>query len=274
MSGVTSRPEGFNNFNNTISDVAGISAGIVDGVDYGHLDVTFRGISAGIGISIDVVSQSEDPYDSSNTIVITATGSDSINIESIGTGEVSLVGTDSKTDNNLNIRSLHAGEGISLSVVDDTVIVSSNTTINQWYVSSGVPSSSFGNNGDNYLNITNGNIYNKSSNSWVLEGSIIGPVGPTGSAGGPTGPPVPSGPTGPSGGPTGPAGPTGAASSVPGPTGPTGPTGTTGPTGPTGTTGPTGVVGPTGSIGSIGSTGRTGPTGPTGSTGSTGSMGP
>jgi hypothetical protein len=47
--------------------------------------------------------------------------------------------------------------------------------------------------GDNYLNLANGNyyVYSSSSTSWILQGNIMGPTGPAGA----TGPAGPQGPT-------------------------------------------------------------------------------
>jgi hypothetical protein len=97
---------------------------------------------------------------------------------------------------------------------------------------------------------------------------ITGPTGYTGTTGA-TGPTGQTGPTGATG-VTGATGPIGT-----GPTGPTGPTGVTGPTGQiaTGPTGVTGTTGATGATGSTGATGTTGPTGVMGPTGQQGPVG-
>lgn len=97
----------------------------------------------------------------------------------------------------------------------------------------GAPAASLGDEGQMYINTSNGNIYGPKTNAgWGSPAS-------------------------------GGAGPTGA----------TGATGVTGATGPTGATGVTGATGPTGATGVTGPTGVTGATGPTGATGATGVAG-
>ena len=100
----------------------------------------------------------------------------------------------------------------------------------EWLTGAGAPGGGTGQNGDFYLDTTNGDVYGpKTGGVWGAPvANIKGPTGPTGAAG----------PTGAQGA-TGPAGPTGAT----GPIGPTGSTGAIGPTGPTGSSGATGATG-------------------------------
>ncbi|MGC8750737.1 MAG: hypothetical protein ACP5P5_07825, partial [Hydrotalea sp.] len=115
---------------------------------------------------------------------------------------------------------------------------------------SGAPSNGTGNNGDTYIDITNGNIYQKSGGIWVNSGaSFMGVTGATGQ--------------------TGAQGVTGAT----GPQGPAGVNGTNGSTGATGATGPQGATGNNGIDGATGATGATGQTGATGPQGATGNNG-
>lgn len=143
----------------------------------------------------------------------------------------------------------------------------------------GAPLSTYGANGDWYIDLAAADFYGpKAGGTWGAPTidllAITGPTGPIGAAStvtGPAGSPGPSGPTGPAGapstvtGPTGTVGPTGTAGTA-GSTGPTGPTGAqstvTGPTGPTGAAST--VAGPTGAASTI--TGPTGATGPAGTT--------
>ena len=74
-------------------------------------------------------------------------------------------------------------------------------------VGTGSPASTFGNDGDVYIDDSNGDLYSKSSGSWTLDGNITGPQGQQGIQG-------PEGPEGPQGiqgieGPVGPQGPQG-----------------------------------------------------------------
>lgn len=127
-----------------------------------------------------------------------------------------------------------------------------------WITGAGAPGGGTGEDGDMYLNTSNGDVYGpKAGGAWGAPvANIIGPAGSNGATGptGPTGAAGAQGPTGAAGsqGPTGPTGANGAA-------GPTGSTGNTGPTGPTGANGATGPTGPTGANGSTGPTGPTGP---------------
>lgn len=43
-----------------------------------------------------------------------------------------------------------------------------------WYTTSGIPSNTLGNNGDNYLDTNTFNIYNKQAGVWILVGNIKG----------------------------------------------------------------------------------------------------
>jgi hypothetical protein len=80
-----------------------------------------------------------------------------------------------------------------------------------WYAGSGTPGSGIGEDGDFYLNVDTGDIYNKSSGSWSVVGNILGPQGTQG----------PQGNIGVNGtdGAQGPQGNTGADSTVEGPQG-------------------------------------------------------
>ena len=146
---------------------------------------------------------------------------------------------------------------------------------------SGVPASTFGINGDFYIDIKNANLYGpKSNGAWKVTTSLKAPesqniAAPTSAATGAVGAVGAKGATGDRGltGATGPAGITGAK----GETGLTGATGIVGSTGATGSQGPTGATGLTGSKGDAGlngAIGATGANGVAGIAGSTGAMGP
>lgn len=113
----------------------------------------------------------------------------------------------------------------------------------------GPPENSMGENGEAYMDVITGDIYDKSGGAWHLQGCWRGPQGEPGVEGevGPSGPTGLKGDTG-SAGATGPQGPKGDA----GPQGPTGPTGAKGDKGDTGSPGPQGSPGATGSIGATG----------------------
>ncbi len=84
------------------------------------------------------------------------------------------------------------------------------TAGSKWYSGTGVPSNGSYLVGDWYLNVSNGDVYEKTSTStWTLRDNLTGPQGETG----PTGPQGATGPQGPAGaqGATGPQGPAGAA---------------------------------------------------------------
>lgn len=53
----------------------------------------------------------------------------------------------------------------------------------RWFSESGEPIPSAGVNGDHYLNTTNGDIYEKQKNKWILSGNIRGPKGSKGEKG-------------------------------------------------------------------------------------------
>lgn len=75
-----------------------------------------------------------------------------------------------------------------------------------------------GNNGDAWIDGTNGYLYRKASGAWTQVGIISGPQGPKGEDSTVPGPPGDTGPQGPEG-PQGPKGDDGADSMVPGPAG-------------------------------------------------------
>ena len=151
---------------------------------------------------------------------------------------------------------------------------------------SGTPKTNVGNNGDTYVNTTNGDIYKKEAGVWQLAGNIKGAQGPKGDKGdtGAQGPKGDKGDTGAQGskgaqGDTGAQGPKGDKGDT-GAQGPKGDKGDTGAQGPKGDKGDTGAQGPkgnkgdTGAQGPKGDKGDTGAQGPKGDKGDTGSQGP
>jgi Collagen triple helix repeat (20 copies) len=100
----------------------------------------------------------------------------------------------------------------------------------KWFSFSGPPAADLGALSNYYLNLANGDVWQKVSSEggpvWTLQGNIRGAVGANGIDG-----------VAGSAGPTGPQGPAG----IPGPTGPSGPAG---PPGETGSQGPAGPSGP------------------------------
>ena len=119
----------------------------------------------------------------------------------------------------------------------------------KWFSQSGAPASGTGIIGDWSLDVTSGDIYEKTTSTvWTVRGNIRGPQGMTGTTGA-------TGPQGPQGndGTPGATGATGAAG-TPGSTGAQGPKGDKGDTGATGAPGPAGsgagdVTGPASSVG-------------------------
>ena len=102
----------------------------------------------------------------------------------------------------------------------------------KWFSFSGPPAADLGALLDYYLNLANGDVWQKVSNEggpvWALQGNIRGTAGANGIDGvagstGPTGPQGPAGIPGPTG-PSGPAGPAGVNGDI-GPIGPAGPPG-------------------------------------------------
>lgn len=75
----------------------------------------------------------------------------------------------------------------------------------KWFTGGGVPSGTLGVNGDQYLNVANGDVYEKNSSGiWTITGNIKGPTGATGTQGiqgiqGNQGPQGNTGATGPAG---------------------------------------------------------------------------
>ncbi|MGB7566218.1 MAG: hypothetical protein WBM07_00040 [Chitinivibrionales bacterium] len=178
------------------------------------------------------------------------------------------------SDDGLNM-TFSAKEGALKPMIFLTTDVDS--AASNWITGNAPPQTSIGKPNDLFLEVANGDVYQKGTTGWVFVTNIIGPAGPIGPAGnngtaGQIGPQGIAGPSGPQGvpGPTGPAGPTGPI----GPQGLTGLTGATGLQGATGATGATGVAGAIGPAGAAGATGPTGLTGATGATGVTGSIGP
>ncbi len=48
---------------------------------------------------------------------------------------------------------------------------------------SGVPDSALGNNGDSYIDISNGDVYDKANGAWAVKGNIHGAAGKSGTNG-------------------------------------------------------------------------------------------
>jgi len=121
------RAEGFQHFHGTLSDVPNVSASLVDGVDFQHKSVKFRGLEAGPGIILTVVDADDNAYATGEKkIVITSTGgpaggepNDGVNL---GTGEGIFSG---KLGFDLQFRSLKAGPtgAVTLTTVGDEIIV-------------------------------------------------------------------------------------------------------------------------------------------------------
>lgn len=220
----TSRPEGFNKFNNLQADVPNVGAGIVDTVDYDRYQVNFRGIKAGAGIQVKLVDADGFSGTPGQTIEISTTGGagggEANVLANLGTGE-SLIASTAKTGVELNLKSLKAGNGVSISAVGNDLVISS--TAAQGPAGRGVTGATI--NGSNQLVLT----YSDSTSQTV--GVVVGPQGPAG-----------------------PQGPTGA----------TGPKGDKGDKGDTGAQGEVGPQGPAGAKGDKGDTGEQGPAGPAG----------
>lgn len=305
-----SRPEGFNKFENNTLDLDKKSAGVLDTVDYQNLSLRFRGLKAGPGIELTLV-HADDGIDPGQSILVSAIGSDGsaiIGVEDAAASGTSLIGATPVTGSTINLRTLTAGPGVTLTEAGDVVTISS--SLNQpkngsiWIVGKGSPVGKVdGNNSDMYLDSLNGNIYTIQNSTWNLVANIVGPQGPTG----PQGPAGKDGKDGTGSGGTGSsiitgsnaptadignvgdmyiATSTGAVyqkttsgwgspviASIIGPQGPTGATGATGPAGVQGPKGDTGDVGPQGPAGPKGADGAVGPVGPAGPAGTDGKDG-
>jgi hypothetical protein len=73
------------------------------------------------------------------------------------------------------------------SVIDAVVLIDEQTGGGgggaAWFDGAGTPSPGLGNNGDYYLNTTNGDVYEKAGGSWSVVGNIKGPAGTNGTNG-------------------------------------------------------------------------------------------
>lgn len=69
------------------------------------------------------------------------------------------------------------------SLIDDAV-ASVSAGVSKWYSGAGVPSGSSYNVGDWYLNVSNGDVYEKTgASAWTLRDNLMGPTGATGATG-------------------------------------------------------------------------------------------
>ncbi|MDX1814228.1 MAG: hypothetical protein R3319_05505, partial [Candidatus Bathyarchaeia archaeon] len=73
--------------------------------------------------------------------------------------------------------------GSTPSAVELGSAYSSGTAGSVWWSGTGAPSPSLGEDGDYYLNLDNGDVYNKVSDSWTWAANIQGPEGPQGEQG-------------------------------------------------------------------------------------------
>ncbi|MFL0810289.1 MAG: DNRLRE domain-containing protein [Agarilytica sp.] len=121
----------------------------------------------------------------------------------------------------------------------------------KWITDIGAPEMSVGANGDNYLDLSNGDFYQKISGIWQLLANLTGPEGAQGASGepGPQGEQGVSGAVGPKGD-QGPRGPQGIAGEI-GPLGMQGPQGLPGPQGIQGLAGPAGPAGQDGKANNV-----------------------
>lgn len=192
MADNTSRPEG-TRLTSTEKDVAGKSATLIDSIDYDRRLAVFRGLKAGAGVSITTVDSDGYSNTDGKSIVISATGGGAGNsdthITSVGSGE-SLVATNGKVGDTLQLKSIAAGSGIAFSKVGDTITIASTVSAGaagrdgaSWTSGNSAPSNSAGNPGDFYLYTFNGDVYQKMGASWVVIANIKGPAGATGNAG-------------------------------------------------------------------------------------------
>ena len=298
-------------------DYSSQAVNLVQTVDPNTLATIFRQLVAGSGISLSVqsdtitgaaINQQYVEISLSDTVVGPSSGSNSVaNLVNTGTGSVSLIGSTVEPAGDLGVRTLQAGAGITISVINDTVVIGSTLSGSTvWLVGQGYPTG-VGTSGDFYLDSNTGNFYLNVNGSWNLQGNFKGPTGAMGAVGpqGPQGLTGNIGPKGPQGspGPLGPQGSPGLTGSqgVPGSAGATGPRGSqwfSGSTVPAFTTGVLpndlyinkvngnvyqytngawslllNVQGPTGSTGPAGPQGAIGPQGATGAAGAAGPQG-
>lgn len=184
---VYSRPF-MGDFDTNTPDVPNESVGILDVVDYQSYSVFFRGIKAGNGISVNLMPLDDNNPDMGNVIVLSSSGElmgyvDSVN--TLGTG-TSITDTNPITNGSLNIRSIQAGNGIDVKLVDNTIVVSSIPDDNElpavWIAGSGIPSMSTGQIGDMYLDTTTGDVYSRLNSGWSLVYNLKGETGSAGTS--------------------------------------------------------------------------------------------
>lgn len=155
-------------------DKDGTSASIIDTINCRRETLFFRGITAGNGITVDLV---DVPYPNGlgytigKTIQISSTGGGSasdVKVEDAGSAGTSIIGTNGVENNTIPFRTIEAGSGLTVTEENDIITISAVSGLGaKWFViTTTTPDNSVGNDGDMLVN-SNGEIYSKISGTWT-----------------------------------------------------------------------------------------------------------
>lgn len=161
-------------------------------------ELIIRGLEAGPGISLSVQRVSDSPLIDDEKVVITVDAASTVGeantLQSLG-GGISLIADVPKVGTALQLKSLVAYSGITITPVNDELLFSvtptpgpqgeqgeEGTPGSVWYNGELPPDNNLGRGGDYYLDNSTGEVYTKSQD-WDIITSLKGPQGDQGFSG-------------------------------------------------------------------------------------------
>ncbi|AXH72634.1 MAG: putative outer membrane protein [Caudoviricetes sp.] len=184
-------PNGVCEYETNTYDNDGKSASIIDVVNNQRETLFFRGITAGDGITVNLVDTTYPNglgYSTGKTIQINSTGggsSSSVKVENAGATGQSIIGSAGVTNNTIPFKTIAVSNGLEISENSDIITISASSGLGaKWYViTTDTPDDSVGSDGDMLLD-KDGEIFNKVSGKWTDSTvNIIGPKGDKGEVG-------------------------------------------------------------------------------------------
>ena len=166
-------PNGVCEYETNTYDNDGKSASIIDVINNRRETLFFRGITAGDGITVNLVDTAYPNglgYSTGKTIQINSTGgsSSSVSVENAGATGQSIIGSAGVSNNTIPFKTISVSNGLEISEKNDIITISASSGLGaKWFViTTEKPDNTVGSDGDMLVNM-NGEIFNKSSGSWV-----------------------------------------------------------------------------------------------------------
>ena len=181
-------PDGVCEFETNTYDNDGKSASIIDIINNRRETLFFRGITAGSGITVNLVDTAYPDglgYSTGKTIQISSSGggsSSDVSVTDAGKTGTSIIGSAGVSNNTIPFRTIAVDTGLQLTEKDDVITISTEAGLGaKWFViTTTTPDNTVGNDGDMLIN-SSGEIFNKVSGAWVDSSvNIKGPKGDIG----------------------------------------------------------------------------------------------